>query len=51
MNTFWILLNIFFAVWTYKSANNELLEKSKFVWFLFLFVSAWNGASVAVALS
>ena len=51
MNTLWLFLNVFFAATMYHAANDELYEKSKFVWLLFLFFSAWNGASVAVALS
>ena len=51
MNTLWLFINVFFAAWMYKSADDELYEKSKFVWFLFLFTSAWNGASAAMSLS
>ena len=50
MSTFWFALNLFFAVSMYKAADDEVYEKSKFVWFVFLFLSAWNAASAAVSL-
>lgn len=50
MNMFWFFLNVFFAASMYRAADDEVYEKSRFVWFVFLFVSAWNAASAAVLL-
>lgn len=50
MSTLWFALNIFFAASLYKAADDEVYEKSRFVWFSFLFLSAWNAASAVVSL-
>lgn len=49
MTTFWLILNAVFAVWMFSAATEELREKSKFFWFLMIFGSAWNAATVAAA--
>lgn len=50
MSTLWFTINVFFAASLYKAADDEVYEKSRFVWFSFLFLSAWNAASAAVSL-
>ena len=50
MTTFWLFVSAAFALWMFSAATEELREKSKFFWFLMIFGSAWNAATVAAAL-
>jgi hypothetical protein len=50
MSTFWIILNCAFAVIMFNAATEEVKEKSKGLWFLMIFGSAWNAASAAASL-
>ena len=49
MADIWLFLNTIFAVWMYRAATEELKEKNTFVWYTFVFISAWNAATVASA--